>query len=279
MKKEIRLSLGQFCTWKTDYKIIAAFLIELCFVFGLAQRYDAYCAAINVPTAFLEAYIIMGSDKRLFSCILLIVLFSLSDIPFINERSSYELIRTGVKSFLQSRVLYIVITLTIINVIPIAILFVLNVCGKSAGSLKEWSRAIILLAERQPDFAVSNFKLLFSHPGFLYSTIPITAVIITFLFNFSYCFIIVFTMMIFNVNCKHVKLGWGLAVAIHITGYIISNNNHILGIYFSLLDCATPACQFDEGAFITPLFSAWVFAITILLLFHLLGKVSERFQL
>ena len=275
MKSTLRLARGKFSSWKHDYKILAALLLNLAFCIIHSSKYTAYCQVLDLPFHFLEPYVLIGSAVEKFTGIFLGCILLLSDSPFFNACSNYEILRVGANTWTRSRFIYTLLAVVIYNFSSIIFTALISILTFRTSFTNEWSQAMILLAEQNPAFAISAFKLTFPYPGFLDAFGPYSAAIITCLFNSAYCIVITITIFLINVYFQS-NIGWVAAISVHIISYIIYMNSFALGIKKSLLECALPAAQFNTGDMLSPLFSINIFLIIILFGFYLSDKISSK---
>lgn len=278
MKSIAKLTLGQFQSWKNDGKIWAAFMLSVAFSFMYAYRYISFVNLMRTEIQILEPYIIIGSSKHSFTGIFLGCILMLSDAPFLNERSDYEVLRVGTDKWMKSRVLYVAGAILLYNLAVIIETILLVLIAGAVKTNNGWSSAIVLLAEQSPNFAISNFKLAFEYPEFVHAVKPYFAACITLVFNCSYCFIIAMIILLANILSKR-NIGWILAAVAHIFNYVISNNGFLVNIHISLLECATPAGQFSENTALNPYLSTWIFLILCVFFVYLSSRISLRMKI
>ena len=113
--------------------------------------------------------------------------------------------------------------------------------------INEWSPAMRTLAERQPAFAITTFRLHFPYPHYITALSPYAAAILTLLLNWSYLTILGLVALVINSFIKPV-VGVIAAFAVHIAGYLIYTNAYLgMPLQFSLLVCAMPAYYFGNS--------------------------------
>ena len=103
------------------------------------------------------------------------------------------------------------------------------------------------LAERQPAFAITTFKLHFPYPQYINMLSPYAAAALTLLLNWGYLTILGLVALLINSFVKPV-VGVIAAFAVHIAGYLIYTNAYLgLPQQASLLVCAMPAYYFENS--------------------------------
>ena len=277
MKKMIIISRLHLQSWKLNYTIWAGLGIGLGLCLMYVLRFISYCNVIGTACQIVEPYIIMGNmSKHSFTGIFLGCIVVLSEAPFINKQSTYEIIRVGTRTWVRSQILYIIVAILIYNFFIMLTCVVLGVIKSNVFFENKWSTAISLLAVQQPAFAVANFKLNFPYANFIYSLKPYNGALLTLLFNAAYCIIAVLLIFIVNIWTR-TNMGWIVGAAFHILGYVVSNNG---GLFFrfniSILECALPAVLLSEDFPIEPFWATWLLSTLILLLIDISQKSHRR---
>lgn len=155
----MNIAFRQMTAWRNNYKVIGAFMLSLGFCFITTSRYLGFADAIGSSVQATEAYIIIGSSTTYFSGILLGGLLLLSDAPFINARSTYEIIRIGKRNWFKGQILYTFFSAVVYLVITSLFSFAIVTASGRAYFTDSWSNAISILANSTPQFAISEFKL------------------------------------------------------------------------------------------------------------------------
>lgn len=266
MKSMPSLVLHHFRMWRSEYRVIAAFLLGAAMCFVPVLNYTAYANLIGSPIQIFEAYIYIGSTVPMFTRILLGVLLLVSDAPFLREASPYEIIRVGKKRWILANTVYLAISCI---VYMLAMLIVTMILSLAAGSItidNKWSDAMLMLAEKQPDFAILSYDLKFAYPEFIHSTVPFIALLQTMFYNGVYIFLL--ALCIFAVNLRaNINCGWLAAAVIHVFGYVIyANGPLVFSQKWSLLSCAIPAFHYLDAYEISALFSTLVLCVPVVVM-------------
>lgn len=277
MKKMITILKVHLQSWRNNYIVWAGLGIGLGLCMMYVSRFTSYCNAIGTPCHIFEPYIVMGNmSKHSFTGIFLGCIVVLSETPFINKQSAYEILRVGTRTWVRSQILYIVVATFLYNICILLMCMGLGLVKSNVSFDNEWSSAITLLAVRQPTFAVSTFKLDFPYPDFIYAVKPYYGAILTLLFNSTYCIAVVLLMFIANIWTK-VNVGWMVAAAFHIFGYVVSNNG---GIFFafniSVLECALPAALFSDTSPIGLFWAIWILAMLVMVMTEISQSSHRR---
>lgn len=272
-KKEIRI-------WLTRPKVWSAFLLGMCFCAYTAEKYISFSEAIGSSMQVTEIYTIIGSSTYYFTGILLGVLLLLSDAPFVNSRSRYEIIRIGKVAWLRSQMLYITLSVLIyFLIIMLFTMLIACVIGKASWA-NAWSRSMGILAYDNPYFAISEFKLTFPYPLMISTVTPYLASVLTLVFNILYCLLLCMCMYVFNLVVEK-KIGWFLATIIHFSGYIIITNGIITNgrQRFSPLSCAFFANQFVDSTRINIINASLLFLVLLYALTYVLNHRMKYIDL
>lgn len=263
LKKSLVIAFHQIMAWRRDYKAWAAFMLCLAFCIMNASRYVSFSAALGYRIQAAEAYVIIGSSIHYYTGILLGALLLLSDAPFINVRSPYEILRAGKRIWTRGQISYIVMSVILYSLFTILFCAALSALSGNIYFENSWSEAMSLLAKRQPSFAILDFKLAFPYGEFIDAVCPYGAMFMTLFFNS--CYICLLCLCMFAVNVRSGRCsGWIAAIVVHIAGYVIVANGPIVFPQrYSLLACSFPANQYVEALGITPLYAATIFAVLI----------------
>lgn len=277
MKKMVNIVRLHLQSWLYNYTIWAGFGIGfgLCMIYVF--RFISLCNAMGATCQIVEPYIIMGNmSKHSFTGIFLGCMVVLSDVPFINKQSPYEILRVGTRTWLRSQIAYIFIATLLYNFVIFIICVTLGIAKSNVCFDNKWSNVMTLLAVRQPTFAVSNFKVFFPYEDFIAAVTPYIGALLTLLFNSAYCIIVVLLMFIINIWSK-TNIGWIASAAVHILGYVISNNRNIFFDFnISLLECAFPATLFSKDAPLGPFWAGWYLLTLLLVLTEISQKSHQR---
>lgn len=242
----VRSAFRQIKTWPTDYRIISSFCLGVGISIFNAAKYCNFSSFIGQKVHMLESYVIIGSTGSFFIGVLLGNLLLLSDAPFVNQLTIYEIAAIGKKEWIKSRIIYLLITsfIYISLVVFSTIVFSLLVCGITFEN--EWSISIKQLAEKQPQFASISFGISFPYPNYINHTSPYLAFILTLLYNWAYMALIGLIILCVNLLTNQ-NIGWIIAISIHIAGYIIyANGGFYAPLRFSPFCWALPAIYFDQ---------------------------------
>lgn len=273
MRALLSVAAKEIRVWRTRPRVWAAFLLGMCFCLTTTEKYIDFSEAIGSSIQVTESYIIIGSSTSYFTGILLGVLLLLSDAPFVNSRSRYEIIRIGKATWSRSQILYI--TLSIIIYLLTMVLFTMLIVSFSdrGAWANAWSRSMEILACDNPYFAVTEYKLTFPYPSMISEVRPYLASILTLIYNMLYCLFLCMCMYVFNLVAEK-KIGLFLAIIIHFSGYVIIANGMLTsGLQrFSPLSCAFFANQFIESTRINALNATLIFLVLLCVLTYVLNN-------
>ena len=277
MKKTINITKLHLQSWISNYTIWSGLGIGLGLCMIYVFRFTSLCNAIGTQCQIVEPYIIMGNmSKHSFTGIFLGCMVILSDTPFINKQSTYEILRVGTRTWIRSQIAYIFIATLLYNFLIFVICVTLGITKSNVCFDNKWSNVMTLLAVRQPTFAVSNFKVFFPYENFIYAVTPYSGALLTLLFNSAYCIVVVMLMFIINIWSK-TNIGWIASAAVHIIGYVVSNNRNIFfNLSVSLLECAFPATLFSEDSPMGLFWAAWSLATLLLVLTEISQNSHQR---
>ena len=226
-----------------------------------------------------ESYIFIGSSPWLFIGVLLGNLILVSDSPFITSLTAYEIAKIGREKWLWSRIVYFFFTCFIYLLILILATAVFAALSYGIEFGNEWSDSFRMLAEKNPDFAVRSFGIIFPYPEFTAQTTPYTAIILTIFFNWFY--IVLIGLFIFCVNLlSNQNLGWIVGSGIHIAGYIVNVN---LGFFYDIrlspLCWAMPVNYFVEANRMSAHVYAALFLFLIITLLDICRHAVKKYEI
>lgn len=270
------IAFYQIMAWRREYKAWAAFALCLAFCILNVSKYVSFSATLGYRIQAAEAYVIIGSSIHYYTGILLGALLLLSDSPFINARSPYEILRAGRRIWLHGQVHYIVMSVILYSLCTALFCIMVSAFSGNIYFENSWSEAMALLAKRQPSFAILEFKLSFPYGEFVDAVSPYGAMLMTLFFNS--CYICLLCLCMFAVNVYSSRcLGWIAAIMVHIAGYVIIANGPIMFPQrYSLLACSFPANQYVEAFGITPLYVTTIFVVLIGLLIFISDRRAQK---
>ncbi len=233
-------------SWKTNFRIWAAFLLGFGICLKNGSMFLSCMKAMHSSAQIFEAYIVIGSHITWFMGILLGSFLLLSDAPFVNDLSKYEIIRTGKIKWFWSQISYIFISSILYSLIIFIFLCILTVLYAEPLFENTWSEGIRILAVKQPVYVIRKFAFSFPFPEMIENLSPLGAAVKTMFFGSLYMSLTGFVIFAGNL-CSFHGLGWVLAAMIHILGYIsYANLGLVIPMKFSLLCCAVPAYHDGE---------------------------------
>lgn len=274
MKVSLKIACRQIGAWVGDPRVGAAFLLGFSLCLLRVREWKTFFDTIHSPMQIAEAYIVMGSSMWCFVGFFLGCVFLLSNAPFLNQRSPYEILRTGKKTWLTGQIIYVIFSCILYSLF--ILLCTASICAATSHVFlsNEWSTGMLLLSEMQPDFAPFPFW----YPNWLHSTSPYVAMLFTFLFNTLYNCCVCLCMFAVNVYSSK-NLGWIAAASIHIVGYIIyANGPMVFPAKYSLLLCAMPAYHSVDIYHISSGYAAIIFVAFLASLIVAIRHAAGHFE-
>ena len=246
MIKTIRSSIVHVSSWKGDLRTIMSFLFGAVLVCMCGYPYIKFACFARSEIQAFELYIICGSSGYSFLALLLGNILLLSNAPFVDEITTYEILRLGKSRWVNSKILYLVSSCIAYSVFLLIVSVIFSLFKGNVVFINEWSYAMKELAFKQPTYAIESFRVAFSHGNFIASVNPYTAVTLTVVCNSAYAVIICLLMMSINLVSRH-NLGWLIAGVVHICGYIIFvNSGFLFPTKYSLFCHGLPAYYFES---------------------------------
>ncbi len=233
--------------WKSNLRVWAAILLGMGICLKNGAQYLSAIKTMECSVQIFEPYIVIGSRIPFLMGILLGNLLLLSDAPFINTLSKYEIIRIGRIKWFWGQITYIFISSILYSIMMLAFLCMITLLYSEPSLENTWSDGMNLLAIKQPAFIIRKFAFSFAFPDMIESLTPLKAVGETLVFNSLYMFLIGCMILVVNLMMKSC-LGWIMAALIHILGYISYANRGIgIPMKFSLLCCAAPTYHYIKN--------------------------------
>lgn len=246
MIKTIRGALIQISSWKTDLRVIMAFALGFVLLCLNGYPYLKFAAFLKSEVQAFELSVICGSTGYAFLALFLGNLLLLSNAPFITDVTTYELLRSGKKQWIDSKILYIVLSSVLYSIMLMVASAVFSAFKGTVSFKNEWSYAMLELAIKQPIYSVDSFRIAFPQRMFVETVNPYTAVVLTVICNSMYSILISMTMMCVNLLSSR-NWGWIVASLIHIGGYVIfANAGFMFPQKYSLFCHGMPAYYIQE---------------------------------
>lgn len=236
----------QFLMWKADMRVYMAVAIGIVLVCLKGYPYLKFATFLRSDIQAFEMYIICGSTGYTFLGVFIGNLLLMSNAPFSNEISAYEMLRLGKKRWINSKILYIILGSFFYSLILIVSSIAFSAFMGTLNFRNEWSDAMNELAIKQPRYAIDVFRIMFSQKDYVYAVKPYVAVILTLVCNSIYS--ILLCMMMMSMNLRHNSCyGWAVASVVHILGYVLySNAGLMFPQKYSLFCHAMPALYFNH---------------------------------
>lgn len=225
---EIRQSLGvvkqNFFGWKRNPRILLTFLGALILCLLLSDEVLSHTQQYETSLQMLEPYIWTYGDAKsvLLSSLLLIVLFA--DMPFVNQATSYQLVRMKRRVWLIGQILYVILSIVIYNLFLLIIQIIFAAPFAYAGNV--WSKTAAMLGYG----SIENTMIPVSIKT-MESTLPYKCTVQVFLLMFSYTLLITVIMLLMNLT---VGKAWGVLCTFAINLYGVLLNPSIFQKIFDL---------------------------------------------
>lgn len=261
------IALHWLSSWRSENRVIVAFLLGIALTVIPSYRYISFAAAVGSPVQIVEPFIIAGSSDSIMPGILLGALLLVSKAPFISPVTPYEVLRIGKKRWSQVCVVYLIASCIIYHLVIAAAFSVIAVSSGRAYFDNQWSQAVKLLA-KDSDYAITNYHLAFEYPAYISAQTPYSAFLQTLMFNGLYA--VVLALCIFLINLVFsAGLGWVVAVILHMGGMVIQRTQWLAFRYgrYSLLTSAMPANNYGGDGSTLIAFSVLAVPSLILILF------------
>ncbi|MED9967461.1 MAG: hypothetical protein UFJ18_11810 [Blautia sp.] len=264
MKAIIKLTCYHFKSWRSDYHVLAAFLLGAALCMKNCYGYLSFANGINSSVNVLEPYIIIGSRIPFLMGILLGNLLLLSNAPFVSSVSKYEILRVGYKKWYWSQIIYIFLTCILYSLYILTITGIVALLYSNVDIQNMWSKSMDMIAVKQTDIVIKKYEFSFTFPEFISSVSPLIAAFLTVLFNSVYMVFIGVCIFVINLVSGS-SFGWMVAAAIHMFGYIVyANGGFMMPLRYSLLCCCAPVYHYISDLKMPSGYSLCLFFVLII---------------
>ena len=225
------LLLAQIKGWCRGGRQAAGLLLGLALVFNNLSKYVNFANAVGIPVNPLEGFIFIASHEHFVNGLILGAIVLLSDLPFLTDRSRYEIIRIGRGAYLRGQLTYIATAVLIYMLVMAAgsVLMLSFMVPCTFGG--RYSRCMEMLALEQPEFVLREFHIIFPYSEFITAMPPAAAFVTSFLLNAIYLTLLFYIAFYFGIMYKN-AVGWAVGIGIHIAGYVAGFMQ--LGIFSAL---------------------------------------------
>jgi len=278
MIKSIKSALMQITSWKTDLRVIMAFLFGFILLGIDGYPYLKFASFVRSDVQALELFVLCGSTGYAFLALFLGNLLLMSNAPFVSETTTYEMLRMGKKRWIDSKIIYIVMGSVIYSLVLILASVVFSCLKGTVSFRNEWSYAMQELAFKQPSYAITSFRIAFSERAFVSAVNPYLAALLTVVCNSAYSILICLFMMTVNLFSTH-NFGWIVAGVMHIMGYAIYSDSGIgIPMRYSLFCNGMPSNFFKTETGFNVAGAVCLFLAVILILREACFIASRKMQ-
>ncbi|HML69425.1 MAG TPA: hypothetical protein PKA81_13650 [Clostridia bacterium] len=215
---------GQFREWPSNLRVYMAFLFGMAVSSVPVLNYLDFAKALQEPMNAVEPFIILQTLREQMTILLLGLLLLLSDAPFINQRSTYSIIRVSRKSWAVGMILYVVAAAFLYYLVMLV--FSIGLVSARAYFGNFWSDAIYSLANMPSVNSSIEFGIYFPYIMIVKSLSPLQAVFHTVCLASIYGAIL--ALVVFTVSMRNNRI-YGLiaALVVHAAGYIMVSEAYI----------------------------------------------------
>ncbi|MEN6418281.1 MAG: hypothetical protein ABFC73_05105 [Clostridiaceae bacterium] len=218
VREAVGICNGQFRQWPGNLRVYMAFLFGMAVSSVPILNYLDFAKALQEPINAVEPFIIMQTLREHMTTLLLGLLLLLSDAPFINQRSTYSIIRVSRKSWAVGMILYIVAAAFLYYLFMLA--FSVGLVSANAYFGNFWSDAIYSLTNMPSVNSSIEFGICFPFFAIIKSLSPFQAVFHTVCLASIYGAIL--ALVVFAVSQRNNRIFGVLAgLIVHAAGYIM----------------------------------------------------------
>ncbi len=267
---------GQFREWPSNLRVYMAFLFGMAVSSVPVLNYLDFAKALLEPMNAVEPFLVIQTLREHMTTLLLGLMLLLSDAPFINQRSTYSIIRVSRKSWAVGMILYIVVASFLYYLVMLAFSAGLVFTHAYFGNF--WSDAIYSLANMPSVNSSIEFGIYFPFIVIIKSLSPLQAVFHTVCLASIYGAIL--ALVVFALSMRNNRIvGLIAALIVHAAGYIMISEAYINISKASLLANALLGYHtFSSGAAsgMTLTYSYVLFGVVAILLAALAIVLSRK---
>lgn len=219
LKTSFRICLNQLANMFLSPKTYAAFMFGAAFMLNVSKNYLEYTLSIGEKANIFDPFILASGGMETFIYIFLGFLLLISDAPFMDQRTSYAVLRTGKVTWATGMIIYIAFAAAIYYLF----MFVLSALLVSGNAIvtRLWSDPMYTLAVEQPVGALIEYGISYSFGvPFMTRYNSVEAVLISISLQILYSVVIGMSAFTININAKKI-VGTLSAIVIHFIGYSI----------------------------------------------------------
>lgn len=173
----------------------------------------------NQPLCIFEGFIYFNCETYIASAAFLGIILLVSDIPFSSQNETYTLMRVSRTKWVWGKIIYLFFSCVLYYAVVFLVGAVFISENAYIGNL--WSSPIYYLAKNSGSNLAGNYNVFFPYNYILLGLTPVSAMIISLFLSVSYAFLM--SLIIFWLNLKISRpLSYGLAMLIHIIGYLLA---------------------------------------------------------
>ena len=214
----LRTCFGLIITQFRNPRIYLGFFFAAVIAYIPTKSYLDFSIAIKEKINMLEPFIMIGSLRQYMGMIFLALLFFNSNAPFVNESTTYTIVRCNRYNWAFGCVLYIVISTIIFYIIIFIITVVMS--AFHGYIVNAWSQPMYILSQTESRSVYYIYGAYFNYYFIPQNMLPISAAIKTFVLLSCYGICITGIMYIINLWFNNF-LGTITAVVIHLLGYVM----------------------------------------------------------
>lgn len=209
-----KIAAQNFLGWFHNPKVLTVFFMGFVLSMMLSDEMMSYARTYETTLQMLEPFIWTYGDSTsvMLSSLLLILLFG--DIPFVDQETPYQLIRTRRKIWIFGQILYVIGATVLYNLFLVLIQAVLAIPYAFTGNV--WSKTAAMLGYSGAANGVVPVSV-----KTMESALPYECAFKVFLLMLCYSLLIVSVMLFLNLT---IGRGIGIfgAFAINLYGYLLT---------------------------------------------------------
>lgn len=269
----MKIALWQLKNWKFNMRIFMTLAMTVIITYMGIERYLNYVGETEKLTNCVEAYIYLNDNIFSLTLLFLLSVLLFADAPFMENNALYSMIRTGRIKWCTGKIIYILTTSILFNLIVLSGTVVMSLKYAYPGNI--WSAAFTFAAEG--NVAASNNNVFYDNIGVLMNLTPYKTVFIIFSLNVIYCF---FTgLLLFALNLSGSRIaGFAITSILHFLGFMYAETS--LSRFMPFSDCILKYHDFGGTTGMTNLIKmrwslVYMIGILVVLICFIMTRINK----
>ena len=214
----LRTCSGLVMTQLRNPRIYIGLALATVIAYIPTKSYLDYSMSINEKICIFEPFIIVGSLRQYMTMIFLGLLFMNSNAPYVDDSTTYIVVRCNRYNWTLGCILYIVVSTIAFYTLILAITAIISL--KHGLIVNAWSQPMYVLSQLGSRSVYMIYNIYFNYDFITINMLPVSAMLKTFILLSSYSVCITGIMFALNLWLGNFT-GTICAVIIHLLGYVV----------------------------------------------------------